>query len=361
AATGKGSDAEAPLPGVILDSGLLEREELALPAILHCPRAGDDPPCDAAFCSETCRDAQLTAGHHRLLCVALDAEKRRAWQAFRRYSEARYDTLGLAGLVIAQAVSDVAFCGMDPQDAISRYSRFATMPWPELLAARAADRETWRQLRWVVVHSACKQLRGVFESLPPPLDDLLSEEGFAKLVGMLDLVTKDLERPNPQDHRLRSVLEEMKAPPPLHTELGRLTLAWMTAKRLASEAQEPNEPDSDDEEEPGETQPLGLAQLAQRAARLPLLPGFVGFGLYTTVALTNHSCSPNIEVVPAVYNSDVVGTAQRDIAAGEEITMSYINEDKPRHTRQRSLLKNYGFVCRCARCQAEEGSTTPRE
>ncbi|CAE8585807.1 unnamed protein product, partial [Polarella glacialis] len=87
-------------------------------------------------------------------------------------------------------VSDVAFCGMDPQDAISRYSRFATMPWPELLAARAADRETWRQLRWVVVRSACKQLRGVFESLPPPLDDLLSEEGFAKLVGMLDLVTK---------------------------------------------------------------------------------------------------------------------------------------------------------------------------
>jgi hypothetical protein len=43
----------------------------------------------------------------------------------------------------------------------------------------------------------------------------------------------------------------------------------------------------------------------------------------------------------------------RPIAAGEEITLSYIDEEAPRRDRKRALA-DYGFVCACERCEAEK-------
>ena len=42
-----------------------------------------------------------------------------------------------------------------------------------------------------------------------------------------------------------------------------------------------------------------------------------------------------------------------DIAAGEQIFLSYINEEQSK-TERRADLRDYGFVCQCARCQTEE-------
>lgn len=44
-------------------------------------------------------------------------------------------------------------------------------------------------------------------------------------------------------------------------------------------------------------------------------------------------------------------TARRPIRKGEEITISYIDEEAPLEER-REALRDYGFVCRCARCVA---------
>ena len=44
-------------------------------------------------------------------------------------------------------------------------------------------------------------------------------------------------------------------------------------------------------------------------------------------------------------------TAHRQIRKGDEITISYIDEAAPLEER-REALRDYGFICRCARCIA---------
>jgi len=44
--------------------------------------------------------------------------------------------------------------------------------------------------------------------------------------------------------------------------------------------------------------------------------------------------------------------ALRDIAEGEELTHSYIENDRPLAERQADLLE-YNFVCQCVRCLKE--------
>ncbi|EFJ45026.1 SET and zf-MYND domain-containing protein [Volvox carteri f. nagariensis] len=66
----------------------------------------------------------------------------------------------------------------------------------------------------------------------------------------------------------------------------------------------------------------------------------------------NHSCDPNCTAVCDTGDRTVTVLAQRDIAAGEEITLSYIDVTLPYKERQ-AALRDYGFVCRCTRCVAD--------
>ncbi|GIL65835.1 hypothetical protein Vafri_19475 [Volvox africanus] len=66
----------------------------------------------------------------------------------------------------------------------------------------------------------------------------------------------------------------------------------------------------------------------------------------------NHSCDPNCTAACDTGDRTVIVLAQRDIPAGEEITVSYIDLSLPYKERQADL-RDYGFVCRCARCVAE--------
>ncbi len=45
--------------------------------------------------------------------------------------------------------------------------------------------------------------------------------------------------------------------------------------------------------------------------------------------------------------------ALTDIEAGEEVCISYIDEEGLNLEERRAALKDYGFVCNCPRCQAE--------
>lgn len=46
--------------------------------------------------------------------------------------------------------------------------------------------------------------------------------------------------------------------------------------------------------------------------------------------------------------------ALRDVAAGEELTISYIDEEEAGLEERRRALGEYGFTCRCERCETEE-------
>ncbi|XP_043270494.1 SET and MYND domain-containing protein 5 [Venturia canescens] len=81
-----------------------------------------------------------------------------------------------------------------------------------------------------------------------------------------------------------------------------------------------------------------------------------GSGLYALQSTINHSCSPNANVEFPFSNSTLVVTATKDISAGEEICIGYLDEcelERSRHSRQKALSSLYLFNCRCDKCVAQ--------
>jgi hypothetical protein len=64
----------------------------------------------------------------------------------------------------------------------------------------------------------------------------------------------------------------------------------------------------------------------------------------------NHSCIPNVDFA---YNTNLKKEtfhAVRDIAAGEELTVMYIDGVCLTHAHRQSKLDNWGFTCMCLAC-----------
>jgi hypothetical protein len=74
--------------------------------------------------------------------------------------------------------------------------------------------------------------------------------------------------------------------------------------------------------------------------------------LFPEIAMLNHDCRPNA----AYFFDEEMMThyvhAIRDIIPGEEITITYIDNEKDRTTRMSRLEKNRGCKCSCAACTA---------
>ncbi|GKZ00957.1 hypothetical protein MPSEU_001047200 [Mayamaea pseudoterrestris] len=83
-----------------------------------------------------------------------------------------------------------------------------------------------------------------------------------------------------------------------------------------------------------------------------------GTAMYSLICKMNHSCDPNVIVLykRTAYGSShpltAFAVALKPIEANEELTISYIDKSEPLATRQESLA-NYGFSCRCTKCEAE--------
>ena len=69
-----------------------------------------------------------------------------------------------------------------------------------------------------------------------------------------------------------------------------------------------------------------------------------GTALYSLQSCINHSQEPNACAMKEDYDMDgrAVICAVRDIAAGEEVCISYIDLDAPEHEQRRALL-DYGI------------------
>lgn len=87
-----------------------------------------------------------------------------------------------------------------------------------------------------------------------------------------------------------------------------------------------------------------------------------GMGLFTIACCANHSCEPNFSLVKRDNEDEADGfvdldskmalMALRDVQQGEQVFISYIDEDASLAERT-ELLAEYGFVCQCAKCQRE--------
>ena len=76
-----------------------------------------------------------------------------------------------------------------------------------------------------------------------------------------------------------------------------------------------------------------------------------GVGLFTTMAMLNHSCSPNCH-----YSFDEAGrivvTALCDIDEGANLYISYVSLYQPTPHRRAELSDMYFFDCACERCKS---------
>ncbi|XP_059761303.1 histone-lysine N-methyltransferase SMYD3 isoform X1 [Balaenoptera ricei] len=78
----------------------------------------------------------------------------------------------------------------------------------------------------------------------------------------------------------------------------------------------------------------------------------VGVGLYPSMSLLNHSCDPNCSIV---FNGPhLLLRAVRDIEAGEELTICYLDMLMTSEERQKQLRDQYCFDCDCFRCQTQD-------
>lgn len=82
-----------------------------------------------------------------------------------------------------------------------------------------------------------------------------------------------------------------------------------------------------------------------------------GTAFYPLQSCINHSCSPNVKAFKREEDRDGQATllSLKTIQKGEEITISYINEELTYEERQ-SLLADYGFTCKCQKCLIEKPS-----
>jgi SET domain-containing protein len=85
-----------------------------------------------------------------------------------------------------------------------------------------------------------------------------------------------------------------------------------------------------------------------------------GSAIYPTLARINHSCAPNARQEHVISTAEERIVASRDIAADEEVNISYIDICQPISRRREQLLESYGFHCVCKSCSAHDSNPTLR-
>lgn len=76
------------------------------------------------------------------------------------------------------------------------------------------------------------------------------------------------------------------------------------------------------------------------------------FAVMPEIAMLNHDCRPNAAYF---WDQDTLSHyvhATQTIHPGEEITITYINNERKREARMQNLKKNWGFDCSCSSCAA---------
>ena len=84
------------------------------------------------------------------------------------------------------------------------------------------------------------------------------------------------------------------------------------------------------------------------------LPDPLWTAVYPRISCLNHACKPNCEV--RWLNEDHRGTvvATRAIAAGDELCITYIDDnERADYRKRRASLRDYGFECDCTKCESE--------
>ncbi|XP_071721972.1 histone-lysine N-methyltransferase ATXR2-like [Rutidosis leptorrhynchoides] len=327
-----------PLPdGVVeslMDGGLVfpYSDKFPLPTVISCPGGCDE----AQYCSKSCADADWEF-FHSLLCTCEKSESlsREALSNFIQHAVETNDIFLLA----AKAISST----------VLRYRKLKTTYFEKLEKHKSSDvldRSNLLLEAWKPISIGHKQRWWDCVGLPDDVDDemkfrmeikelaftslqllkaaifdkeceaLFSLEIYGHIIGMFELNNLDLVVASPvQDYF--SYIDDLAHP---------------------------------------------QKEKAEKITR-PLLDALgddysvccEGSAFYSLQSCMNHSCCPNAEAFKREEDRDGRATilCLRPICKGEEITISYIDEDLPFDERQ-ALLADYGFKCKCPKCVEEE-------
>eukprot|EP00727_Mastigamoeba_balamuthi_P011703 m51a1_g7155 hypothetical protein (391) ;mRNA; f:343257-345021 len=267
------------------------------PAMTACPRG-----CGEVYCSPACRDLAWRL-HHSRLCPGAD----------RAHPMRRYRALCAAlRLTSPLLVARMAAMSLASPDWALRWSAFVSEPWP-------CDRDA--ELSALLV--AALAASGASESDAAAVAGL---GAWRALHGVLQLNASAV-RPLTDLHVW------------IDAQAAAAARAGRGGVRVGSAGGE-----------------LPLERVAE-FMRTPFMRslGAHGTALFAVANTLNHSCAPNAVFASASNGSALRVVAARDVRAGEELLVSYVDEEQPREQRRAELRRRYHFDCLCDRCRSEGG------
>lgn len=330
-------DADALQLHALADGSLrlpFSAEHFPLPAPVPCTGG-----CAAVFCSAKCAQAAWDA-HHCLLCNGPHSSRASdALASFHAHARRTNDIFLLAARVIAAVVlqAERTLGGHAAAAAAPPEARFAALraAWRPYAAAHAvpwsvcvsipddvapADAPAFRATLATLCDSSRTRLAAALPEYASLFPALFSPQLYQHLIGLFELNNLDLVVESPVENYFLYIDDLEDGSEVKHT-----------AQQL--------------------TQPLLDALDAGYATPLD------GTGFFPFVACANHSCAPNLASLKGEHDVDgtAVLVATRDVRAGEELCVCYIDAPPGASLAQRrEALRDYGFVCNCTRCAAEE-------
>ncbi|KAK9805419.1 hypothetical protein WJX73_003394 [Symbiochloris irregularis] len=328
-------------------------DQFSLPPIVSCPGGCTDE----VYCSRACADAAWTE-HHSLLCCGRDdqgsaqqrtlldrgtassSESREtacsnvgAMREFREFADATNDIFHVAARATArvclhaQAQLQGAMHTLGEEQAWTALQQ-AWLPfavgwkavWWESIAVPEdiEDEATFRAELRDLAEESLDLLKPALAAQASAFPALFDLRVYGSIIGMFELNNLGMVVP--------SVVERYL----LHVYMDRADPEILAQQHAARKILDPlREQLGDAYDQPCE-----------------------GTAFYSLQSCINHSCDPNAHAMkgPEDLDGSAVLLAKRGINAGEEITISYIDESMEYEDRRVALL-DYGFECRCVRCR----------
>jgi len=321
------------------------------------------------FCGKTC----ASASEHKLtsqtepwsafvsvLGEIPRADRRSALLAARLTSRAVAEGPGGAASEGARLLqSDYIWTLLDRDPDATRGVREAlTVAWPALREALVAAHGEAR-----VARAAATPLAGFEGEGNAP--GLATFFGFAALCGAAQMNGMAVKIPSPLMRYVATTPEAGAAPAPLKP-----AVQWLLAERDADDARRVaaeeaavfggggDDDDDDDSDSDSDSDELDFGDEPAEIdwghdcqfEAASVFPPARGAAVFPLASGLNHSCAPNCEVAFAEDNAVFV-VATRDVALGEELTISYVDASGADDERREELRETYGFECACARCE----------
>ncbi len=305
-------------------------------------------------------------------------------------ARAENEVFFMAAKVIAHILSTWRTNGHDMVAATSPYRALIRQPWWEVVLATMSPEEQQEE-GWTPaeVELAIKQtctdtlciMKAIFveqapKDLPLPsqqdLDALFDLTWYASLIGGFELNVMAVKIMNPVKSYAAILDGEIDGPEELTAEARAAAVkAFQPLKELMATAKEQRgalrkshaahdddtegEDDDEDDDEDEESEDEEEDSDDEDSDDEDDFPWASGMAVMPIASTMDHSCTPNVAVEYPFFTRRAGIMAQRDIAAGEPIFMSYIENEQPLPGRRRALA-HYGFQCRCPACESEGGA-----